>query len=523
MSRNILISSLLLLCLFKGRAQETFFTFLGDASTGYHIAILEDNYVVAGFGAISFGNDGLFFHEVSLEGEYLSSNHFHVDTVTETEIRIKGYESSSVRGVHAVGQLVYQDSLQAFYFRFKEDFSDTLYTLAPFDIGTYSTSFSQVVELGPDSLLITGTYQTTLFQSEILLLCIDTLGNTIWQNNIAVQGQNIFPVDILPTEDGRFILTALEFIGLGDSTFDDEIHSRVYVLNEVGDVLAQRKPGNHQEYWTEPGGTILRDDGGFITFWADSYIIIPTVDQLNEQATIWYAIYDQNGTLVDEGNYLDFLPTTSDFMNIGFQYDMRDIIKLEDGNILISGDNYREAFLMKVSQDGEYIWHRTYSPIEDIENDLGYAETTINTSIPLPDGGFLCPGEFFSFNSPDFPNGKVAALLLKLDEYGCLEPGCQLVGIEEYELRSLQVWPNPAGTSATLSVRLPSGVQAERVSLVDMKGSSIDLKFEDLRFDSHGQGTLQYQISDLTSSPGLYTLIITTRDGKVFSEKVVLE
>jgi hypothetical protein len=511
--RYLIVYSLLCLIGLHGRAQETFFTFLGDASWGYHVSVLDDKYVVAGFGAISFGNDALFFHDVSLEGEYLSTSYFNVDTVTETEIRWKGYEKSTSRGVHAVGQLVYQDSLQAFYFRFKEDFSDTLYTLPPFDIGSYGTRFDQVLELGQDSLLILGTYQTTLFQTEILLLCMDTLGNTHWQNNVAVQGEDLFPVDILPTEDGGFILTAIEYVGLGNSGFDDEIHSIVYKLDELGNVFAQRKPGNYEVYWTEPGGTILRDDGGFITFWCDSYIISTTLDDYNPQWTIRFAIYDQFGGLLSEGDFLEFLPTTESSVIQGYFYDMRDIIKLEDGNILISGDNFREGFLMKVTQDGEYIWHRTFSLVDDLPNDPGFAQTTLNTTVPLEDGGFLCPGEFFSFNSPDFPNGKAAALLLKLDEYGCLEPGCHLVdGVQEFTIYGvLSVFPNP--TSGNFILEIPEGISKGNVEIMDLLGNRV----QEIPFQ--GDSSLRIQ---LLGSAGIYILKLNTEQG-VFTARIVKE
>jgi hypothetical protein len=81
------------------------------------------------------------------------------------------------------------------------------------------------------------------------------------------------------------------------------------------------------------------------------------------------------------------------------------------------------------------------------------------------------------------------------------------------------------GQSTQLSVRLPSGVQVERVSLVDMKGQVVYLRFEDLRLNSSPDmgANLKLQINKIKSPPGLYTLIIASRDGRMFSEKVVIE
>jgi hypothetical protein len=210
---------------------------------------------------------------------------------------------------------------------------------------------------------------------------------------------------------------------------------------------------------------------------------------------------------------MDQLPSYESNEFQGFLYDIRDIIKLEDGNILISGDNFREGFLMKVTQDGEYIWHRTFSPVEDLPNDPGIAQTTINTAVPLEDGGFLCPGEFFSFNSPDFPNGKAAALLLKLDEYGCLEPGCQLVdGVQEFTIYGvLSVFPNP--TQGEFTLEIPEGISKGNVEIMDLLGNHV----QEIPFQ--GDSSLRIQ---LLGSAGIYILKLNTEQG-VFTARIVKE
>ena len=70
--------------------------------------------------------------------------------------------------------------------------------------------------------------------------------------------------------------------------------------------------------------------------------------------------------------------------------------------------------------------------------------------------------------------------MVQVDACADLEwQGCAPVELPEKEFPSaLEVWPNPAGTSARLSVRLPLGVHAERVSLVDSKGQIVYLRFE---------------------------------------------
>jgi hypothetical protein len=511
------------------KGQETFFSYLSSGNLGYFVVESDTGYVTAGLGANALFDNFYKFHEVELDGSVSGDWDFEIDSAFSTDPHKKTFSISSHSGIHAAGQLVDNDITNyGSYFRFTNNFKDTLRTLAPIRIGS-TTTFRVGKELSPDSLLILGTYQTILYQTEVLILCMDTLGNIHWQNNLAVQGQDLFPVDVHPTQDGGFLITTLEHRGLGGSGTDDEIHSIIYKTDSLGNIQAQRKPGNHQEYWTEPGGSLPLPDGSFISFWTEQRIIGNGVDQLNPIRTLYYALYSESGVLLEEGDYLEWIESES----IGFQayrYVIHHLQLLDDGNILLSGDNLREAFIMKVSPNGEYIWHRTYSPVGDIPSDLGFSQCRFYGVYPSSDGGFLCTGEFRSDDSPLYPGGYQSSILVKLDEYGCLEPGCHLVdALPEYETGSLRIFPNPL-SGGELNIHFPQEVRVERVMLVDSQGRVIpDSKFKaraELGRSIQGPYSdhLESLILNLESlAPGLYTLIITTHDGLLFSEKVVVE
>jgi len=81
----------------------------------------------------------------------------------------------------------------------------------------------------------------------------------------------------------------------------------------------------------------------------------------------------------------------------------------------------------------------------------------------------------------------------------------------------MEIYPNPS-SAGELPLRFSQEVPLQEALLVNVLGRMVELKFE-----LGSQGFFQSQITDFRSSPGLYTVIVTTKDGEVFSEKVVIE
>jgi hypothetical protein len=118
--------------------------------------------------------------------------------------------------------------------------------------------------------------------------------------------------------------------------------------------------------------------------------------------------------------------------------------------------------------------------------------------------------------------------LVKVDACGDLEwQGCAPVGIGEFEILSrndgmkLEIYPNPVSGNE-INIRFPQEVVVERVVMVDAKGRIIpDSKF---KVQGSYSDNLESAILNLEFlAPGLYSLLITTRDGSVYSGKVIVE
>jgi hypothetical protein len=125
------------------------------------------------------------------------------------------------------------------------------------------------------------------------------------------------------------------------------------------------------------------------------------------------------------------------------------------------------AILAKVSPEGDSLWMRQFLYVTTIG-----CYHAIYDLEPTPDGGYVMVGEARPYNAYDtlYPPPIQQGWILKVDEWGCLVPGCQLdVGAEEAPAPALlKVYPNPA--SGELYVHLPEAGQGGRFRLYDALG-----------------------------------------------------
>jgi hypothetical protein len=93
------------------------------------------------------------------------------------------------------------------------------------------------------------------------------------------------------------------------------------------------------------------------------------------------------------------------------------------------------SWLVKVSPTGDSLWARYYTIFdgEDINPEPYDLKQTA-------DGGYIVVG-YSRVAGP-----KTPGWILKVDEYGCLVPGCHIVDVQEQEAESIQIklYPNPA-------------------------------------------------------------------------------
>lgn len=140
--------------------------------------------------------------------------------------------------------------------------------------------------------------------------------------------------------------------------------------------------------------------------------------------------------------------------------------EVPDGSGLISAGVMRsptvlnQGTLLRTTNDGDSLWMRMYQYSDEfIDNGRGWFWDVVSTS----DGGFLACGSAQGVALADTLLYSQDIWVVKVDEHGCLEPGCHLITGMETQItnlrEALKVWPNPVaqGGTAQVEVQLQEG------------------------------------------------------------------
>ena len=171
-----------------------------------------------------------------------------------------------------------------------------------------------------------------------------------------------------------------------------------------------------------------------------------------------------------------------------------------------------KGWLYKGDIDGDSIWKREYIILENQQN-----EHTIYDIKETGDGGLILVGQVFDRTFEDAIPQQ--AWILKLDEHGCLVPGCHLLNaVEEVADHSplLRLYPNPAGDYLHVYFRHPQAPSGGHFRLINVQGL-------ELRSWPATASDTTYILYLDDCAPGLYFLQYWERGRLVRVEKVVVE
>jgi hypothetical protein len=136
---------------------------------------------------------------------------------------------------------------------------------------------------------------------------------------------------------------------------------------------------------------------------------------------------------------------------------------LSDGSTVTAGSHnqivsvfepppYTRGYLFKVDQNLDSVWFRTYWHPEEF---TFWGSCQIMDFDTVEGGGFVCTGIVTRASQQD----QDELWLMRLDEFGCLEPGCQLINVSEIVIgfeNSMKVFPNPVRDHATVQFEIPN-------------------------------------------------------------------
>ncbi len=317
--------------------------------------------------------------------------------------------------------------------------------------------------------------------------------------NYLVHGQDFHVNSMGNIWSERAIL--MKFTPEGEMLYEVEYEDNI---RRIGDVLISDAGG----YWLNtqmnsgiPNATLIRVDaqgnelarvtldwsayttGGFpqvetapntVVFIGKSYYPYEEVDPDNSDAGYFFSIeytYDPlTGSIEQTGELKPFNAEPS-LDNIGIEP-----VKVEDGYVFVGSelgpvpydggpDDPEELWTMlgtitKLNLERDSVWSRHLRHQEGIfvpSNFTYYPRSELYGIKTTPDGGFVCLGTHRAGQFDEVPQA-ISPWVIKVDEFGCLEPGCQFVGIEELVvdlMGSLSVYPNPAQTSVNVKIDAP--------------------------------------------------------------------
>ncbi len=341
-----------------------------------------------------------------------------------------------------------------------------------------------------DSCIVLLANTTIDVAKDIAVFKLDSLGNTIWAKTYGTSYPEI-PRVILQNDEGYLI---------GGMSWDQQEYYRNYIfqIDEDGNVLWEYLSPLEDKKLSANDIILTQDDEMVIT---TTFVKSETLIDGKGIGGIYKM--DSNFNIIWKNEIRHALPGNPNYLNKFIH------LKGEDNYAALGMVPYRSAWITKISSQGDSLWSRTYRypnlPFGTIHRVNDFQSTS--------DGGFLICGETRG------ENGKgQRGWLLKLDEFGCLVPGCHIVDdvtfLEKNKIE-LKIYPNP--TSDYLNVLVRGKLEKSIARIINLEGQVMDV-FE---MEAGENRTFITSVSHLTS--GIYFLQIQNKDGNITSVEFIVQ
>lgn len=480
-------------------AQDRFFEFV-PGWTNIHIEETENGYLSLGLGTVDDipGNNHTFITaRINNFGETIDYTSTILDSTYLISLRINQENVITIGNEKIVVGLKAYAEYQAYGLLvwYNEDMSE-VNNFRTYDLG-WNARFS-TVNYPNDSTILVGGYistQNNPVWTDPILLNLDLEGNIRWQVNYHCGNScKGYMKQVLETNDGGYLIVTehQEYVDIATRGSYYEYKK----ITSDGEIQWTYTPGDYENMKYFSAGAVQLDDDNILIMYSDAMFYNSIGWDWNDNTNLYFEILD------NDSGVIQFSQTLTD--PIAEALKPINMVKTQDGNVVVSGWLGGYNNLMKLTLSGEIIWSRDY---------LLYPGTIRNIPFGLietSDEGFLLCGELHAFDGPDFIQ---SAYVFKTDEYGCWEEGCQGTdNISENELPYpvFIIYPNPSTGRFTITTTQSSEGQ---IIIKDLLGRLILTQ------------PINQQIAiDISNHPkGVYLVEYINDEGLVYVEKVVLE
>ncbi len=306
----------------------------------------------------------------------------------------------------------------------------------------------QLRQTGDGGFVLCGAFSLPDGYAKALLVKLDSTGAVQWQRTYDAAGQSYDAISVAQYVDGGYVLAGYRLPqGLNGLGF-------LIRTDSAGNELWRRHFGNQGGAWCP------------VRVCADSGIVVLGSYAEPDWPWDWYQLllvkYDAQGGLLWQTrcNYFQYVTA----------YDME---VLPDQSIITSSAYSSLIGLTKFSSAGDSLWCRWLWAMGTNSFHSAYDVELAS------DGGFLLTGQVTQMSAGNPHPGQETIFVIKTDSLGCVVPGCQNVGVQEFTIdlqEHLEVSPNPANDRVNVLLTLPETGEVEgqaRVLLLDATGRTV--------------------------------------------------
>lgn len=337
-----------------------------------------------------------------------------------------------------------------------------------------------------------GRHGQTEYFKNAELLRLDVEGNVIWRKLFGDEtAEWSKSLKLLP--NGNVMISIAKNIE----------HCQVLTLNEAGEVIDEHlSPKALGKLW---GCELLpTSDGGLVI----------GAGQDNREPNLPIARFNEYVYKLDSKGKVLWTYRFNEAHPFSQQYTV-DMVEATDGSGYV-GCNYGENFpneagqfydilgsVWKLSPSGELLWRRSYKVVETKNSSHNFDDLA-----STPDGGYILCGYSQEDYTPgvEMPRGR--GWLLKLDEHGCLIPGCHItVATNDPKANEigLRLFPNPLQKGTQLAVQVTGASGRGQFRIFDVLGRQLNLS------DVEGPDGTTYFLPTTQLDSGTYFLHYQTK------------